>query len=170
MLLIADTSVLINFLNVDRMSLIARHEPRCAVTDHVFDEVNGSYPGQRDRLQAALQDGHIEKISVSDDTEIELFAALQSDGRLGSGECSAIAVALRRGYALAIDDRRATREARARAFAENKTLEVYGTRDIVVRLIQADHLSIEQADILLIEWRSQHRFELGIKSFADVMM
>src|SRR5580692_11549459 len=139
MLLIADTSVLINFLNVDRMNLIGRHDPRCAVTEHVLEEVDGSYPGQREVFQAALRDGHLDLISVTDDAEIELFASLQRDGRLGSGECSAIAVALQRGYALAIDDRLAAREALARASAKNITLNVYGTRDIIVRLIQAGH-------------------------------
>ena len=167
MLLIADSSVLINFLNIDRMILIGRHEPRCAVTEHVLEEVDD--PGQREVLQAALRDGHLEVISVTDDAEIELFANLQRDVRLGSGECSAIAVAIRRGHALAIDDRRAAREARARAAAENITLNIYGTRDIIVRLIRAGHLSLEQADILLIQWRSQHRFELGIRSFTDAI-
>lgn len=119
MLLIADTSVLINFLNLDRMHLIGRHNPRCAITEHVLEEVDGSYPGQLEKLRAALRDKHLELISVTDDAEIELFANLQQDGRLGSGECSAIAVALRRGYALGIDDHLAARQARARAAAEN---------------------------------------------------
>jgi len=168
MLLIADTSVLINFLNVDRMALIGRHQPRCAITEHVLDEVNGSYPEQQERLQAALRDGHLELIAVTDDAEVELFADLQTDGRLGAGECSAIAVALKRGYALAIDDRLAIRRARTRAQADAVPLDIFGTRDIIVRLIQADHMSVEQADILIVQWRSQHRFELGIRSFADM--
>jgi predicted nucleic acid-binding protein len=167
MLLIADTSVLINFLNVDRMYLIGRHDPRCAITEHVLEEVDD--PGQQEILQAVLRDGHLEVLSVTDDAEIELFADLQRDGRLGAGECSAIAVALRRSFPLGIDDRPAIRRAHARAAAENVELNVYGTRDIVVRLIRAGHLSVEQADILLIQWRSQYRFELGIGSFADVI-
>jgi hypothetical protein len=38
-----------------------------------------------------------------------------------------------------------------------------------VRLIQAGHLSVEQADILIVQWRSQYRFELGIGSFGDLI-
>jgi len=167
MLLIADTSVLINFLNVDRMYLIGRHDPRCAITEHVLEEVDD--PGQREILQAALRDNHVEVLSVTDDAEVELFAELQRDGRLGAGECSAIAVALRRGFPLGIDDRLAIRRANACAAAENVRVDVYGTRDIVTRLILAGHLSVEQADILLVQWRSQYRFELGIKSFGDVI-
>jgi predicted nucleic acid-binding protein len=166
-LLIADTSLLINFLNVDRIDLIANHKPRCAITEHVMAEVNGSYPAQTQRLAAALAGGHLERVATTEDAELELFAKLQSDGRLGAGECSAIAVALNRGHALAIDDRLATREARARATAMGVTLSVYSTRDIIVRLIKAGHLPLGQADILLVEWRSQHRFELGIRSFAE---
>jgi hypothetical protein len=167
MLLIADTSVLINFLNVDRMYLIGRHEPRCAITEHVLEEVDD--PGQRKILDAAVRDGYLEVLSVTDDAEIELFADLQLDGRLGAGECSAIAVAIHRSFPLGIDDRLAVRRARARAAEDNVELPVYGTKDIVVRLIQAGHLSVEQADILLVQWRSQYRFELGIKSFADLI-
>lgn len=167
MLLIADTSVLINFLNVDRMYLIGRHEPQCAITEHVLEEVDD--PGQRQILDAAVRDGYLEVLSVTDDAEIELFADLQLDGRLGAGECSAIAVAIHRSFPLGIDDRLAVRRALARAAEDNVELPVYGTKDIVVRLIQAGHLSVEQADIMLIQWRSQYRFELGIKSFADLI-
>ena len=41
--IVADTSVLINFLRVDRMDLIARHSHRFLVTDHVAAEVTDFY-------------------------------------------------------------------------------------------------------------------------------
>ena len=41
--IVADTSVLINFLRVDRMDLIARHSHRFLVTDHVAGEVTDFY-------------------------------------------------------------------------------------------------------------------------------
>jgi hypothetical protein len=132
-------------------------------------EVNGSFPVQKQRLDAALAAGHLEQVAASEDAELELFAKLQSGGRLGAGECSAIAVALNRGHALAIDDRLAIREARARATAMGITPSIYSTRDIIARLITSGHLTIGQADILLVEWRSQYRFELGITSFSELV-
>lgn len=169
MLLIADTSVLINFLNVDRMSLIGKHAPRCVITEHVLEEVTEFYPHQKERLTAALADGHLELTTVDDDAEVELFARMLGSGRLGSGECSAIAVAVKRGYSLAMDDRRAIRDAHALAAAEKTAITVWGTKDIIVRLIKAGVLTVEQADLLLISWRTQHRFTLDLKSFGQLL-
>jgi len=169
MLLIADTSVLINFLKIDRMNLIGRHAPRCLITEHVVAEVTDLYPDQKDRLSAAIAVGHLEVISVSEEAELDLFGRIQQAGRLGIGEASAIAVALNRGYSLGIDDRRAIKDAQALAAAEGGALTVWGTRDIVVRLIRAGHLSVEQADVLLVSWRTQHRFDLAIRSFSELI-
>ncbi len=169
MLLIADTSVLINFLKVDRMNLIGRHEPNCVITQHVVDEVTELYPEQRERLQAAIADGHLAVVQVSEDPEIEFFGRIQQTGRLGVGESSAIAVALHRGHSIAIDDRRAIRDAQALAAAEGVVLTVLKTQDIVARLIRAGQLSVEQADVLLVSWRTQHRFHLAIASFSEIL-
>jgi predicted nucleic acid-binding protein len=167
MLLIADASVLINFLRVDRMYLVGKHYPRCAITEHVLDEISDLQ--QQKVLQKALADGHLDVISVTEETEVELFAKLQQNKRLGPGECSAIAVALRRGYVLGMDDRVATEQAHTFAAAENLALTVYGTQEIIVRLIRAGNLTVEQADFLLVAWRTQHRFKLKIQSFAELL-
>lgn len=171
MLLIADTSVLINFLHIDQMRLIGRHQPPCAVTQHVIGEVTNFYPEQQERLNAALADRHlVEIISVDDPDEVEMFGRLQKpSGRLGIGESSAIAVAIKRGYALAMDDKRAVRDAIELAKTAGATLEVWRTQDIVVRLIRAGHLSVEQADVHLVAWRTQHRFHLPIGSFSELV-
>jgi predicted nucleic acid-binding protein len=106
-LLIADTSVLINFLKIDRISLLGKHSPRCAITDHVLAEITDFYPDQQSRLNAAIHEAYVEVTPVTADAEIDLFARLQGlpSRPLGAGECSAIAVALTRGYSLAMDDR-----------------------------------------------------------------
>jgi predicted nucleic acid-binding protein len=169
MLLIADTSVLINFLKVDRLNLIGRHQPKCVITQHVVDEVTKYYPEQQTRLNAAITDGHLTVISVETPAELQIFGNLQSTGRLGVGECSAIAIALFRDFAIAIDDRRAIKEARALAVNSGKNLAVFGTQDIIVRLIRAGHLTVVQADVLLVTWRTQHSFTLKIQSFAELL-
>ncbi len=87
----ADTSVLINFLRVDRMDLIARHSHRFIVTDHVAAEVTDFYPDQRTRLDIALCSGALQQVSIDDQREVALFGSLIASQRLGSGECSASA-------------------------------------------------------------------------------
>lgn len=169
MLLIADTSVLINFLNVDRMYLLGKHVPSCVITEHVVAEISELYPKQIQVLRSALDDNHIQVMPVGTPEELDIFVRIQKAGRLGAGESSAIAAALARGYSLAIDDRRAIRDARLLADEMSQQLTILRTQDIVARLIKSSELSLEQADILLVSWRSQHRFDPGIASFAELL-
>ena len=142
-ILVSDASVLINFLRIDQMDLIAAVSYEFMATDHVADEISEVYPEQRVRYQAALDRGAVAQISLTDPGELEFFAMLAASGRLGKGECSAIACAIHRGYALAIDDRRATREATARS-----DLEIVRTQDLIVRMIKQNLLSIAEADAI----------------------
>ena len=65
---ITDTSVLVNFLCIDRMDLIARHSHRLLgrllITGHVMEEITDHYPEQQARLNAALADGTLEVVTV----------------------------------------------------------------------------------------------------------
>jgi predicted nucleic acid-binding protein len=102
---VADTSVLLNFLKINRMDLIGRHPRRFLATDHVESEI--SHAPQRAAFLAAVAAGHLDTCTVTGTTEVELFLRLGPGVRLGAGECSALAVAVNRGYAVAIDDNRA---------------------------------------------------------------
>ncbi len=161
----ADASVLINFLRVDRMDLIARHSHRCIVTDHVVAEVTDFYSNQRTRLDAALQAGALQQVGIDDRREVALFGALTASGRLGAGECSAIALAVCREYTLAIDDRRATKQAREVA----PELRILTTQDLVVTMIRDGLLSVAEADKIKDAWENRHRFRLPVESFSDVI-
>ena len=114
---IADTSVLINFLVLDGVGLLARlPHYRFVVTEHVRAKVTDDFPDQLQRLEAAFTAGILEEIRVTDLGEVQLFAQLTAT-RLGIGECSAIAVAARRRFARAIDDKRAVKKlARGRSW------------------------------------------------------
>ena len=48
-IIVADTSVLINFLKVDRMDLIGAYPRQFLATDHVADEIADAYPEQQAR-------------------------------------------------------------------------------------------------------------------------
>ena len=129
-IVVSDTSVLVNFLRIDRMDLIAHVSYNVLATDHVGDEISDVYAEQKSRYDAALADGIISQVSLTELQELEIFATLAAPGRLGSGECSAIACAVHHGYALAIDDRLAARE----AIKVESGLEIIRTRDLIVEM------------------------------------
>lgn len=161
---IADTSVLINFLAVDRMDLIERHGCCFLITNHVRNEVLEHYREQFVRLQTALEQGCLKEISVTDQREVETFGKLTNTG-FGNGECSAIAVAVHRGYTLAIDDKQAVK----RAVASFSTINVISTQDLMVSMIKTGLLSTDEADGIKDQWASAHKFLLKISSFSDLV-
>ena len=165
LLVVADASVLINFLVVGRMDLIARYARRMLVTDHVAAEIASAYPEQRRRYEDSLAAGAVEELRVDSQAELALFARLTAPGRLGAGECSAIAVAVSRRHALAIDDRRAIRDAKAL----DPALEILGTQSVMVEMIRQGLITVADADALLAEWAGKHRFRLRIASFANLV-
>lgn len=168
-IVVADTSVLINFLRIDRMDLIGAHPASFIVTDHVAVEIADTYPNQQAHYGAAVAAGHIEQQRIDDAEELEIFLRLAKRGRLGAGERSAIAVALNRECALAIDDSRAIHHALEEAGIAGNVLTILRTQDIMVELIRGTVMSIEAADAILVDWAANHRFSLKITSFRDVL-
>jgi predicted nucleic acid-binding protein len=168
-MVVADTSVLINFLRIDRMDLIGRYPGRLLATDHVATELAHDYPEQQARYVAAVAAGVLDTCSVTDPAEVALFLRLGPGVRLGAGECSAISVALTRGYAIAIDDGRAIKSAVREAELVGAKLPVLRTQDIIVALIRASVLTLDEADHFKAEWERHHRFRLKISSFRDLL-
>lgn len=168
-IVVADTSVIINFLRVDRMDLIGRHPASFIATNHVAEEIADAYPEQQDRYAFALRTGYLGEERVDDPREVELFLRLGATGRLGAGERSAIAVALTRNCDLAIDDTRAINRALREAGCSGRPLKIVRTQDIVVTLIRAGDITIEIADVIKETWASQHRFRLRFNSFRDIV-
>lgn len=161
---ILDTSVLLNFLKVDRLDLITQHlKYRFSVTDHVRAEITQHYPGQLATLEAARHAGELNEIQVTDPTELQTFGKLHALKRLGAGECSAIAVAANRRLPLAIDDKRARKE--ARAFSSKVVL--LNTEGLMISLIHEGVMDVAAADLIMLAWEQKHRFKLGFGSFAD---
>ena len=85
-ILVSDTSVLVNFLWIDRMDLIGEVSYEFFATDHVEDEITQSYAEQQARYQAALAEQIITQVSLTDMSELDLFGKLSNSGRLGAGE------------------------------------------------------------------------------------
>lgn len=168
LILVADTSVLINFLRIDRMDLIGHYPGRFLATDHVEYEIADNYPDQKACYSAAISKGLLDTCSVTDPVEVELFLRLEPGVRLGAGECSAIAVAIMRRHAIAMDDNRAIKAACREAASVGVTLTVLRTPDVVVSLIRIGVLTVAEADQIKANWE-QHRFRLKVKSFRDLL-
>lgn len=170
-MLIADTSVLVNFLCIDQAALLSRLGEPIQITTHVIAEITDDYLEQKLRLEAAIRAGVLEVIEVTDPAELALFAALSSSHpsrrrRLGLGESAAIAVAATRGHSLVIEDGPAIKQAKALY----PTLVIVRTQDLILRLIRSGHLTVEVADQLKAVWAAHHRFALPFASFADLLV
>ena len=162
---ITDTSVLVNFLCIDRMDLIASHSHRFMITEHVKEEITDHYPEQQARLSAALAAGTLEEITVSGNAALDIFRTLSETRRLGAGESAAIACAVANNYAIAIDDRAAAIQARLLKV----DLVVLGSQDIMVHLLRAGEIDVAGADEIKDTWANRHRFRLAIASFGEVL-
>ena len=163
---VLDTSVLINFLAVDRMDVLARHSGyRFVITDHVRGEVAAHYREQVERLNAALVSGSITETRVEAIEELALFARLIGSPRLGTGECAAIAAAAHRNHVLAIDDK----AARKAALSLKPALRILDTQALMVSLICGGVLSVEEADAIKTKWETKHSFALKVRSFGELV-
>lgn len=168
-IIVADTSILINFLKIDRMDLIGSCPRPFLATDHVAAEIADAYPEQQARYHAAVAARRLDTCTVTDPSELALFSRLRAGLRLGAGECSAIAVAINRRLALAIDDNRAVNRALREAGLADHPLEVLRTRDVMVTLIRVGVLDVEEADRIKAMWALHHRFKIEATSFADLL-
>jgi len=164
--IISDTSVLINFLKIDRLELLGRCSERFLVTDHVREEITDNFLEQLQRFQKGLQKQILEEIRVVDSAEMEIFSTLMQKRKLGIGECSAISVAIHRQCALAIDDNLAIKITLSLAPA----LPILRTQDLMVKMIQEDIISVSEADAILHDWAKNHRFKLKIDSFEELLV
>jgi len=164
-IVIADTSVLVNFLHVDRMALLGGLACEIVITEHVEAEVTEFYAEQVARLADAMARGHVGKTQLTTEPEVMLFGQLMSDGRLGSGECAAIACAIKGGHALAIDDKKAARE----ALRIEQALTVLGTADLMLQAIREGLLTVAEADAIKLAWEQHHRFKMTFASFAELL-
>lgn len=163
---ILDTSVLLNFIVIDRLDLLGAHPTyRFVVTEHVRAEITDHYPDQQTILEEGLRSAVLEEIRVDGEEELKLFAKLIGDGRLGAGESSAIAAACVRGVPVAVDDGRARR----RAKSHWPGIVLLGTQSLMVDLVRAGEIDVAAADVIKELWQNEHRFRLPFESFADVI-
>jgi predicted nucleic acid-binding protein len=163
MLIVADTSVLLNFLKIGREQLLTQLPEPVAVTNHVREEL--TVLEQRERLVTLIVSNQIQEIILDSIPELQMFARFMASGRLGPGECSALTHGILHKSTVALDDSRAIKEARK----TDASVKILQTQDIVVRLIQSGQLTIQEADAIKQEWAKMHRFALGFSSFQELL-
>lgn len=162
---VTDTSVLVNFLRIDRMELLGALPCRFIVTDHAAGELTDFYPDQVERYYAAVAAGQVEACTVTDEAALEIFGQLTSTSRLGVGESATIAQAMVIGAGVAIDDRRAINEAKQ----ISGELVIVRTADLMVRMIEQAVMTVAEADAIKDDWAANHRFRIPVASFAELV-
>jgi predicted nucleic acid-binding protein len=115
-LVVADTSFLVNFLTLDRMDILrslriyAFHVP-----NHVVAEVE--YAEQLGRLEAVIAEGTVTELEIVHPAEIALYDELRR--LLGDGEAACLAVAATRRWVVATDEKRRLRREIFERLGEN---------------------------------------------------
>ena len=102
---------------------------------------------------------------MTDPEEVETFAKLTALESFGNGECACIAVALHRSYTLAIDDKKAIKQARLSC----PTISIATTEDLMVSMIKSGLITVSEADAIKDEWASSYKFKLKINSFSGLL-
>jgi predicted nucleic acid-binding protein len=120
---LTDASVLINFLHLGRLDLLNSLPGYVfMVPDHVLEEI--SDPKQREHLETGIRSGFLTILSITDLEEIESYA--QFHRTLGQGESACLAVALRRRYFVASDERGVFRRTSTAAIGRERILTTEG--------------------------------------------
>ncbi len=161
-IIITDSSVLINFLQINRLDLLQSYPGNFYITEHVDTEITDEV--QRDRMKEGIAQGILTVINVNQDNELVMYGRMMDEHRLGSGESSAIACAINRGFVLAVDDV----AARKQALKVDSSLKIVGTQDIMIGLVQEDLLDGDEADLIKQTWEKQYRFTMKISTFMEI--
>ncbi len=135
---ILDSSVLINFLAINRIDLLGQFRRyRFLITAHVRSEI--THAAQLACLESAIEAGLLHPIEQGSHAELAIFAQLTVT--LGAGESAAIAAAADRSMRVAIEDR-AARRAAGPLVGQNNILT---TTHLMLGMIQDGLLTVEEA-------------------------
>ena len=162
LLVVADSSFLINFLAVDRMDILSGlPQFRFHVVNHVVAEIR--YESQRARLQAATEGGGVIEIEITDPVEILLYA--ESRRFLGDGESASLAVAVTRGWVIASDEKGRFRRELFSRLGEDYLLDTLGA---LLTAIHADVITVAHAEALRAQLQG-HRFQMDSTPFDELL-
>ncbi len=159
---VTDANVLINLIHVGRLDLLG---PLTGYEFVVPPEVEAEVrvPEQAEELARGFDAGHIDRLSFSSTSELEVYAELVQ--MVGKGEAACLAIAQVRGWYVASDERRRFLRLARERLGPGRILNTAG---IFVLAIRAGALTVEEADqdkrVL-----EEHRFKMRFSSFRDVL-
>ncbi|HKI05503.1 MAG TPA: DUF3368 domain-containing protein [Thermoanaerobaculia bacterium] len=136
--ILADTTVLSNFSQVERPNLLRMAFPRLASPHEVREELS---QGEKLGLVPSCDWSWLKTIELTDGEQIQ---ANELREYLQAGEAACIAVAASRGGLVLTDD------GTARRVAASLQVEISGTIGVLVRLCEREILALEQGDSLLL--------------------
>ena len=162
LLVVADSSFLINFLVLDRTDLLGRLTKfHFHVLNHVRAEIR--YDDQCARLEAAVENGVVTEIEITEPSEILLYDELRQF--LGDGESASLAVAVSRRWVIAADEKGRFRRELFGRLGENYLLDTAGA---LVTAIKTGVITMEQAEALRAQLR-ENRFEMDPRPFDELL-
>lgn len=161
-ILVADSSVLINLLHVERLETFARLPThRWVIPEEVCAEV--IVLEQRRELERLVGAGVLERLVLDDVAALTVFAELSTC--LGWGESACIALAGSRGWHVACDERGRFRREAITRLGEGRILT---TPELFVMAIRAGVLTVDQADADK-DTLARRRFRMPFASFRDAL-
>ncbi len=139
-IVVADASVVINLLHVERLETMTRLlGTRFTLPEEVIAEV--VHQEQRAALQAILDSGAIDRCSLDALSGSATLVELRDT--LGLGELACLALAEQHGWTIAADERgRFKREALSRV-GKDRLLR---TQDLLLRAIRQQLMTVDEAD------------------------
>ena len=160
--IVADASVLINFIHAGQLALLAALPGyEWVAPEDVVAEITDAV--QREQLDRAIANQQLRVETVTDPEDLVQYAELRRT--LGRGEAACIVLAARHGWLVASDEKgRFQRETTARLGLGR----VVNTVGLFVAAIRAGLISIDAADDAkaVLEER---RFRMSFASFRDVL-
>lgn len=136
---IADTTVLSNFLLIDRLDILTEVVENICVTEMVMEEINVCVA--KYILPAIDPDAFV----ILDLTGDDKLLFLRLNERFGKGEASCLAVCMSRSLRILTDD------LDARRYAQRTSIPVSGTIGVLVCAMGREIISRQEADDLLSE-------------------
>lgn len=159
---VSDATVLINLAHIDRIDLLGKLPAyEFVVPDHVVAEITDET--QRERLRKAVTAGFIRTEAMTDAAELASYAELRKE--LGKGEAACLAMAEKRDWFIACDERRRFLRRVKERLGENRLINTPG---ILLEAIRANLLTVAEADAaktVLVN----HRFKMKFGSFAELL-
>lgn len=148
MKVICNTTVISNFAAVDALDILRAVVRELHISTDVYAEIQDGlaegcdfYGGLDEQIYPIAPDGWLHLISFESEEELRRYGQLPA--ALHRGEASSLAIATQRKWAFLSDDDR------ARKIARELKVPVSGTLGILVQAVDAQWLSLAEADELL---------------------